>query len=488
MGEVQSTLFQPEFNRSIHVEARPERLTNDGGAILVRELMDRSGLSQLLAAHLSDPRDEHRIKHPFSELVRTFLLLDSQGWHDQLDVSALRDDPALRLAVSDRRGDGPLRSPGTGVPEGLCSQSTLSRLLCALGTDENRAGLSEIVLGWAERLIRRRAHGIERLVVDLDSLPIEVHGHQPGSAYNGHFRATCFHPLVARLDDGPFLGARLRAGTAHTADGGLEFVLPMLRRLHAIVPQVWLRMDAGFPEPQLLSTLEAENVRYVARLRKNPVLQRLAEPHLKRPPGRPPREGRVWFHELSYQARSWEHPRRVVLVVLERADEQQHLFLDHFFLLTNAPEEFEGGRLLTFYRRRGTAEKEFGDWKNALDLKLSSTERPKSHYRERAITAPAPATDSFAANEARLLLSLLSANLLDFGARLLDRTGKARLSRIRFRQLVLKAAARGLLGGHIVTLVINAAIAPFWQAIWQNMNHLYPARGSPLPSPLPATA
>ncbi|MGH7577097.1 MAG: DUF222 domain-containing protein, partial [Longimicrobiales bacterium] len=50
------------------------------------------------------------------------------------------------------------------------------------------------------------------------------------------------------------------------------------------------------------------------------------------------------------------------------------LFREHFFLLTNVPaEEVPAAELLERYRQRGTAEKDFGDWKNTLDVTLSST-------------------------------------------------------------------------------------------------------------------
>src|SRR5215218_7811052 len=41
VGEEQSTLFSPDFNRSIQVEAREERLTSDAGALLLREVFSR---------------------------------------------------------------------------------------------------------------------------------------------------------------------------------------------------------------------------------------------------------------------------------------------------------------------------------------------------------------------------------------------------------------------------------------------------------------
>jgi len=477
MGEVQGTLFPLECNRSVVIEARRDRLTADAGVLLMRELDHRLGLARLVSAHLDDPREPGRILHPFLELLRTRLFSLIQGWGDQNDVALLEADPAFRLAVSERRGDGPLRTPEGRLPEGLCSQPTLSRLLYTLASEENRAGLATL-LGEVVRpflgLPRQEA------TVDLDSMPQPVHGHQPGSAYNRHYGVRCYHPLVASIDARFFLGARLRPGNAHTADGGLDFVLPILRWLRAFIPSVWLRADAGFPAPRFLDTLEDEDIPYVCRLRSNHALQRLAAPYLTRPPGRPPAEGRTWFHELTYRAGSWSRPRRVVLVVVERPDEQQHLFLDHFFLLTSAtPEQERAEALLERYRRRGSAEADLGDLNTALQPSLSSTPRPKSHYRDRPIHEAYVEPDSFAANEAQLLLCCLAANLMAAGAQLLHQSAQACMSRERFRTFLLKSAARVLLGGRRVTVVIDAARAHLWQRFHQRLAALPPARGSP---------
>jgi hypothetical protein len=488
MGEAQATLFPLDFNRSVRVEARAERLSADGGALLLRSLMDRVGLARLLERHLTDPRDPARITHPWLEIMRTHLLLLAQGWSDQADATLLRRDPVFRLAVSSRRGDGPLRPARGRAPEGLCSQPTLSRSLEDLASEENRAGLAAILLHMAERGLDGGERA-EEIALDLDSLPVEVHGHQSGSAYNGHYGIRCFHPLVLRSSRGDFLAGRLRPGNVHTADGALAFALPALRMLKRLYAQVWLRVDAGFPEDTFLSALEEEGVRYAARIRTNATLERLAAPYLKRPPGRPPSEGRTWAYELRYRAGTWTRERRVVLVVLERADEQQHLFLDHFFLLTNAPPEEESGQaLLARYRKRGTAEKDFGEWQNTLQLSLSSSARPKTHYRDRRVRGEYVPPDSFRANEARLLLSLIAANLLHAGAELLGRSVREAVSRARFRQLVLKAAARVTLSARGVTVVIEAARAKLWSGFWRELGRIYPARGSPPLQALPTPA
>jgi hypothetical protein len=485
MGELQGTLFSLDFNRSIQVEARRERLTADAGVLLMRELSETLGVPGLVSKHLNDPRDASRITHPFLELLHTRVLALAQGWGDQNDVGLLQADPAFRLAVSERRGDAPLRTPESDqVPDGLCSQPTLSRLLQTLGTEGNRAGLAHIL-----RAMVRSFLGLPRreITLDLDSLPLEVHGHQPGSAYNGHYRIRCYHPLVASVGGRFFLGASLREGNVHTADGGLDFVLPLLRWLRTLVPRVWLRADAGFPQPAFLDALETDDVPYVCRIRSNATLDRLAAPFLRRPPGRPPSDGRTWFHELRYQAASWSRERRVVLVVLERSDEQQHLFLDHFFLLTSAaPEEENADALLQRYRLRGCAEADFGDWTTALAPALSSTPRTKTHYRGLPIPGAPDPCDSFAANEAELLLSLIAANLLAAGAELLRRDGHARMSRDRFRTFLLKTAGRVLLGRRRVTFVIDAARAHLWQRFRSRLLALHPPRGSPAFQALPA--
>jgi hypothetical protein len=215
---------------AVQVEARPERLSADTGALLLRELAQRLGLPELLQEHLSDPRDPLRTVHPFVELILTQVLMDAQGWSDQVYVSLLRNDPILRLAVSRRRGDGALR-PGSGSqPDGLCSQPTLSRLLAALGQWENRVGLEAVLLGWAERRAGLGTQRLEEVTLDLDSLPVTVHGDQPGSEYNGHFRARCYHPVVVRWNRGDYLAAELRPGNVHTADGALALVWPIVTR------------------------------------------------------------------------------------------------------------------------------------------------------------------------------------------------------------------------------------------------------------------
>ena len=109
-----------------------------------------------------------------------------------------------------------------------------------------------MLLESAKRRMNLRAR-LPEITFDLDSLPIEVFGHQPGSAWNSHYCERCYHPLVVRTENGDFLGAQLRPSHVHSSQGGREFVLPILRRALAWAEDVWLRIDAGFPGDPLLA-------------------------------------------------------------------------------------------------------------------------------------------------------------------------------------------------------------------------------------------
>lgn len=134
-------------------------------------------------------RDPDRIWDPFGELPLMDLLLRAQAFTDHSDATLLRHDPMLRLAVSARRGGAPVRETGDRrVPDGLASQRTLFRFLATLAKYANRDALGR----GAQRELTKRRLGLREgpwhaeAIVHMDSLSVEVYGHRPGSAYNGH--------------------------------------------------------------------------------------------------------------------------------------------------------------------------------------------------------------------------------------------------------------------------------------------------------------
>src|SRR5665811_1847582 len=69
VGKSQKQEFQLSFNASLKVDFQGSRVTSDGGLILVRELDERLGFSDLIAEHLTDSRAKNT-QLPLADLLR----------------------------------------------------------------------------------------------------------------------------------------------------------------------------------------------------------------------------------------------------------------------------------------------------------------------------------------------------------------------------------------------------------------------------------
>ncbi len=474
-----------EFNGSIRIEDREERLSSNAGALLMREYAHRTGIDSWLTEHLDDPRRQDLVTHPFSELLLTSLLLRAQGCEDQDDADRLRNDAALRLSVSTRKGDASLREAPPHpqgptrkqrVPEGLPSQPTLSRLVFELGTEENRRVLREGLLEQTTRRFERVAgYRPSHLTIDVDDLPIYVEGEQIGAGYHPYYGAKIYRPLVVSLaETGDLLDVVLRNGTAHSTDRFDQILPDLLQRIEErLCGSVSIRIDAGFQGEKTYSTLEARKTKYLGRLRQSAVLDRMAEPKLVRPRGRPPKEPRTWLHEFEYKPEKWSRARRAVLVVLERPGQ---LWLDHFWLVTNwSAEEVPAAELLGLYRRRGAAEGTMGEWVHSLSPRLSSAVRIKASYRGQPVKKSEGMGYPFDQNEVTLLLSALAYNLMHGVRTLVERRTREGWSLRRLRERALLVASRFLLHARRVQLVIGSGAGAIWEGILAELATIRPA-------------
>src|SRR6516165_11890216 len=289
MGEKQNEPFQLSFNPSLKVDFQGSRLTSDGGLILVRELDERLGLGDLIAAHLSDARRGKNTRLPLADLFRQSVYSRVAGYEDVNDAERLAQDPAFRLIGSEKVWDR-----GAALTSRLQTFETEM-----LAEEENFAGLARInreLIGKVEAF-----DSAQRVVLDMDSTEIPVYGEQENSAYNGHFESTCYHPLLLFNREGDCLAAKLRAGNVHSAEGWEELLLPEIERQQRLSKEVVFRADAAFAKPELYEVLEERDVKYAIRLPANDNLQRNIPGSLTRPVGRPSHRSAVWFKSFLYQ-------------------------------------------------------------------------------------------------------------------------------------------------------------------------------------------
>ena len=315
-------------------------------------------------------------------LLRQSIYSRLAGYEDVNDAERLSVDPVMRALTGKR-------SPNKQA----ASVNTMGRFETEFLTQrENLAGLSEINGKWVERAMSKTPH--RRIILDLDSSESPVHGAQEGSAYNGHFGSTCFHPLFCFNQFGDCEGVLLRSGNVHSADRWKEVLEPIVKRYENKKNRKYFRGDAAFAKPEIYEYLEGNGLLYAIRMPANELLHEQICHLLTRPVGRPPEKPIICWSEFSYQAGSWDRPRRVVAKVEWH---QGELFPRVGFIVTNMSAKPEG--VVHFYNGRGTAEQWIKEGKYALHWTRLSCKR-------------------FVSNQVRLGLFVLAYNLGNFLRRL----------------------------------------------------------------------
>src|ERR671913_178120 len=125
---------------------------------------------------------------------------------------------------------------------------------------DDALGLTDLA---GEVLARRPVKGI---VLDIDSSVSPSFGEQEGTAYNGHFGCTCYHPLFVFNQFGDLERCALRPGNVHSADGWREVLEPVVTRYRHKMKRRYFRGDAAFANPEIYEFLEAEGCKYAIRL------------------------------------------------------------------------------------------------------------------------------------------------------------------------------------------------------------------------------
>jgi len=328
-----------------------------------------------------------------------------------------------------------------------------------ISTPAQRRALSEALAEWVLRHQRAASGGrkVVRGTLDIDPFPIEVHGSQPGGAWHGHYHRKMYYPLVAsfnaegsydsaRLGEG-FVHAILRRGNAAGAEGARRFVRETIRKARSLATHLDARIDAGLVEGAVLDVFDEEGVSFVGRIKNNRTLDALAEPFLRRSPGRPTQHGDEFAVDLgNYRAASWTRPYRLVLVVIDLPNPKtglRELFPHYFFLVTNwRVDERSAWALVEHYRKRGTFEDRLGEFNAAV--------------------GPGPSADSFEANETSLLLKLLAFNLAGMIRGELEASSGYGWDLKRVQQTVLKAGARAVEHGRRIFVDVAEAAGVLW--------------------------
>jgi hypothetical protein len=291
------------FDRRLKLEFHGFRITSDAGLLAYRELDDALGLTEVAGDVFQDSRTGKNGWHGMTGLFRQSVFGRLGGYEDVNDAERLGRDPAMRWIVG-----------GKAVERQAASTSQMGRFETELlATDANVEALADLSGQWINRVHDR--HPPSKIILDMDSSVSPTHGEQEGTAYNGHFGCTCYHPLFLFNQFGDLERCSLRPGNVHSADGWRDVLEPVVNRYKERRVQLYFRGDAAFASPDIYEFLETEGFLYAIRLKANKVLQECIAHLLTRPVGRPPNHVRRYYASFSYQAGSWNKKRRVVAKV-----------------------------------------------------------------------------------------------------------------------------------------------------------------------------
>ncbi len=423
-GESKKPPLRVNFDRRLKLEFHGSRITSDAGLLAYRELDDALGLTKIAEDVFQDSRTGKNGYHGMTGQFRQSLFGRVGGYEDVNDAERLGRDPTMRWIVG-----------GKAVERQAASTSQMGRFETELlATNDNLAALAELSGLWIDRV---HDHNPPKMIIlDMDSSVSPTHGEQEGTAYNGHFGCTCYHPLFLFNQFGDLERCSLRPGNLHSADGWRNVLEPVVARYQERNLRRYFRGDAAFAAPDIYAFLEAEGFLYAIRLKANAVLQECIAHLLTRPVGRPPNHVRRYYANFSYQAGSWNKKRRVVAKVEWHPGE---LYPRVGFIVTNLSRPAE--RVVTFYNHRGTAEQFIKEGKNAIKWTRLSCRK-------------------FRNNEVRLQLHALAYNLANFMRTLALPKEVEHRSLTTLREKLVKIGAKVVNHGRYVTFQLAEVAVP----------------------------
>ena len=300
MGERTEQALRVHFDSSVKLEFHGAKVTSDAGLLGYRELDEAFRLTGSASDALLDLRTGGNTQHGLVALLPQSVFSRLAGYEDTNDAERLSQAPVMRQLVGGRA----VYRQAASTSEMSCYETDI------LTQSQNVEALMDLVGEWVDRIQRRTR--IPVLILDLDSSVSPTHGDQEGSAYNGHFGCTCYHPLFCFNQSGDLERLLLRNGNVHSSDEWRTVLEKVVARYREKPMSKFFRGDAAFARPDVYEFLEADHYEYAIRLPANARLYRQVRDLIESLREPPVEEPVTLYVTFSYLAESWDRSRRVV--------------------------------------------------------------------------------------------------------------------------------------------------------------------------------
>jgi Transposase DDE domain group 1 len=405
-------------SRTVVAEFNGGVISSDGGALLLGETDRKMNLLGRLGKCFADQRNQDRVEHSVEEMLRQRVFGLALGYEDLNDHEELRKDPVLGVLAGKQE-------PGKDL---LAGKSTLNRMELGNGMPSRykkitfwRDSVDDLLV---EVFLESYAKVPKRIVLDIDTTDMALHGKQEERFFHGYYGHHCYLPLFIFCGD-HVLCARLRPSNIGPAVGSRKEIERVVRQIRGRWPEVRivLRGDSGFCTDELMSWCKANRVDFVIGMARNKRVERLTADALEQARQEfetTQKPARV-FVELQYEtlSGSWSEQRRVVA----KAEHIEGKSNPRFIVTSLSPAEWEGKALYEdLYCGRGDMEN-----------------RIKEQF---VLFADRVSSSSMRANQLRVYLSVFAYTLMNGFRRLGLQTtslATAQVGTIRLRLLKIGA-------------------------------------------------
>ncbi len=340
----------------------------------------------------------------------------------------------------------------------VASQSVLSRFFAGFTSAGVNLRCFRSLWHWG---LNRLPSTKEGYTLDLDSTRLlHEDGHQEGVrvGYTRQGLKPCLHPLLAVLAEVRVVAQLwLRPGHSSCGSNVSAFFLDLWDNLPSHLRLRGVRADSGFCLPELLALWEGLHLPYVVVAQLSQPIQKLLRSDLQ---WAATEVAGTEVAEREYQAMSWPHPRRLVLIRHRVRDED---------------EGRVGKRLL-----------DVPGWRfQALVTSLPGTSHPPlrvwRYYNGRAdcenvikelregFALPTLCLEKFWSSEAALSLAVLTYNLSVLFQRHLGWQQKVTIHSLRFWLFVTAGVLSHPSGKTTVKLAVPPPERDWWRRLWEKI-------------------
>lgn len=405
----QLALF-PIKNKDVSLSFTGQRISSDGGLLLLRELDNKLGLVESISACIKDTRDHRYIDHEMQELIAQRVYQIAAGYEDCNDSNALREDMVVKMCAG--------RLPQTG--DDLASQPTMSRL-------ENQASRTDL-FRMGNKLLDNFIDSYSRepkvIILDCDDTNTNTHGQQELSLFNHYYDEHCYMPLhIYEGLSGKLITTILKPGrrSKQAETGNLLIKLIKYIRRRWANTTIIVRGDSHFTSSDLMDWCHDKyKVNFITGLAGNAKLKEKAYVTIKsaerefKQYGKPVKR----YHSFIYKAASWKYSQRVIVKV-----EISHMGTNIRYIVTD----------VTGFRTRDLYEKGYCA-RGAMELRI------KDH--KLYLKSDRASCNKFSANQFRLFLHSMAYVLIHtFQSEMLQGTEYATATIMTIREKILKTAA-----------------------------------------------